>query len=119
MRVIYIAGPFRAASSYVAGHQDMFEVQRNIMNAMALGLQVWRAGAVALIPHANTMFFTGSADDSVWLEGDLELLRRCDAVLLTEDYNRSSGAKAERVFAIEHNIPVFHHIDDLLLWLKG
>ncbi len=97
----------------------MFEVQRNIMAAMALGLRVWQAGAVALIPHANTMFFTGSADDSVWLAGDLELLNRCDAVLLTEDYARSSGARAEREHAIERNIPVFHHIDDLLLWLRS
>lgn len=118
MLVVYIAGPFRAASKHVAGHQDMFEVQRNIMAAMALGLKVWQAGAVALIPHANTMFFTGSADDSVWLRGDLELLYRCDALLLTEDYARSSGARAEREYALANDISVFYHIDNLLLWLK-
>lgn len=105
MKVIYIAGPFRGPSAW--------DVQQNIMRAMALALEVWRRGAVALCPHANTMFFQDAAPDRVWLEGDLELLKRCDAVLLTDDWERSSGARAEVVFAREHGIQVLFSIDEV------
>lgn len=119
MKVIYIAGPFRASSIFVDGAQDMFQVQRNTMDAMELALAVWRTGyAVALCPHANTMFFTGAALDRVWLDGDLELLRRCDAILLTASWEQSSGARAERDFALAHNIPVFYELFALNAWLE-
>lgn len=118
MKLIYIAGPFRASSSYVPGHQDMFKVQENIMAAMKLGLDVARLdGAFPVIPHANTMFFTNAALDKVWLDGDLEMLRRCDAILMTSDWERSSGARAEEAFAKEHGIPVFYELATLKGWL--
>lgn len=118
MKVIYIAGPFRAASAYIAGEQDAWQVQQHVMQAMALGLEVWRLGAVALIPHANSMFFQGAAPDHVWLEGDLALLRRCDAVLLTPDWEASRGATAEAAQAREWAIPVFTTLADLHAWLS-
>jgi len=119
MKLVYIAGPFRAASDYIHGHQDMFAVQENIMRAMKLGLEVARMpGAFPVIPHANTMFFTAAAPDAVWLEGDLEMLRRSDAILMTEDWLRSSGARAEHKFAGEHKIPVFYELGQVKAWLE-
>jgi hypothetical protein len=118
VKLVYVAGPFRAMSNYVPGHQDMFAVQENIMAAMKLGLEVARMrGAFPVIPHANTMFFTGAAPDNVWLEGDLEMLRRCDAVVFTEDYMRSSGAREEHAFAQRHHIPIFYTVAALRHWL--
>ena len=120
MRLVYIAGPFRAKSQYIAGHQDMFAVQENIMRAMKLGLDVARTpGAFPVIPHANTMFFTAAAPDSVWLDGDLEVLRRCDAILMTPDWQLSSGARAEHEFAILHGIPVFYSIEAVRVWVRS
>jgi hypothetical protein len=119
VKLVYVAGPFRAVSSYIPGHQDMFAVQENIMAAMKLGLEVARiAGAFPVIPHANTMFFTAAAPDEVWLNGDLEMLRRCDAILMTPDWKRSSGARAEHEFAKEHGLPVFYEVDPLRAWVK-
>lgn len=117
-KVIYIAGPFRA--TLPNGHQDCWQIQRNVMAAMALSLEVWKLGHVALCPHANTMFFqnaAGTADD-VWLDGDLELILRCDAVLFTSDWERSSGARAEREFATANHIPCFDTIEGLTTWLQ-
>lgn len=114
MTVVYVAGPFRAPLPN--GHQDCWGIQQNIMAAMALGLEVWKAGMVALIPHANTMFFqnaAGTADD-VWLKGDLELIRRCDVVLFTPDWERSAGARAEHRFAIEHGVPCVFSMEELM-----
>jgi hypothetical protein len=120
MKLVYVAGPFRASSAYVPGHQDMFAVQENIMAAMKLGLEIARTlVAFPVIPHANTMFFTGSAPDAVWLDGDIEMMRRCDAVLMTPDWQRSSGARAEEKLAREIGLPVFYAIDDVRAWLNG
>lgn len=117
MKLIYIAGPFRASSTHCPGHQDMFAVQENIMAAMKLGLEVARTpGLFPVIPHANTMFFTGSAPDDVWLAGDLELLNRCDAVLLTPTWGRSSGARAEYTFALQRGIRVFLTVEEVAEW---
>lgn len=110
MKVVYIAGPYRAKNEW--------NVVCNIRAAERLALEVWRAGAVALCPHKNTALFGGAADDSVWLKGDLELLRRCDAVILTEDWLESSGTIDEVIFAIEHSIPVFTFFSNLIVWLE-
>lgn len=113
-KVIYVAGPFRGPSAWA--------VQQNVMAAMAVALEVWRMGAVALCPHSNTMFFDQAAPDDVWLDGDLELLRRCDALVTTPDWRRSSGATAEVQFAVDHDIPVFasdRAITDLDEWLRS
>ena len=119
MKLVYIAGPFRASSAFIEGHQDMFAVQEHIMAAMKLGLEVARTpGAFPVIPHANTMFFTGSAPDAVWLDGDLELLRRCDAVLMTPNWERSSGATIEHESALKWRMPVFYEIEGMRQWVK-
>lgn len=114
MTVVYVAGPFRA--TLPNGHQDCWGIQQNVMAAMKLGLEVWKAGMVALVPHANTMFFQNAAGtvDDVWLKGDLELIRRCDVVLLTPDWERSSGARAEKEFAESIGMPCVFSMAELM-----
>ena len=99
MKLVYIAGPFRAANHW--------EVEQNIRRAEALALDVWRMGVAVICPHTNTRFFDGAAEDRVWLDGDLEILRRCDAVVTTPDWHRSAGARAEVDLARTLGIKVF------------
>lgn len=117
MKVVYVAGPFRCLSKHVEGQQDSWGIQSNVMRAMALALEVWRLGAAAVCPHANTMFFQNAAPDDVWLAGDLAMLAKCDAVIMTPDWERSTGARAEEAFARGKGIPVFYTLDDLKAWL--
>lgn len=119
MPVVYVAGPFRCSSVHVPGQQDSWGIQSNVMAAMALALEVWRSGAAAVCPHANTMFFQNAAPDHVWLDGDLAMLAKCDAVVMTPDWERSSGARAEHVFALERGIPVFYSVEELKQWMDG
>lgn len=111
IKVIYIAGPFRGKSHY--------EIHQNICRAEALALEVWRAGHAAICPHLNTAHFHGAADDSVWLEGDLEIMKRCDAVLMTPDWKRSAGAAAEKQEAEKAGIPVFESLAGLEDYYKS
>lgn len=107
--VVYVAGPFRGPDSWA--------IECNIRRAETLALEVWRLGAAAICPHTNTRFYQGAAPDAVWLDGDLAILAKCDAVLLTPDWQRSSGARAEVDFARARGIPVFETLDELRLWL--
>ena len=101
--VVYVAGPYRAAT--------VRQVQANIWRAQEAALAVWREGAVAICPHGNTMLFDGECDDDVWLRGDLELLRRSDAVLMVGAWQLSRGATAERRLADTLGLPVFCDAD--------
>jgi len=119
-KVVFISGPFREPTPWL--------VECNVRNAEAISLAVWRAGGVAICPHCNTRYFDKAADDSIWLEGDLELLIRSDALLLIPNWNQSYGAVIEKSKACEINIPIFYSSVvsdsvedlpiDLLKWLK-
>lgn len=110
MKVVYVAGPFRGP--------DHWAIAENIRNAERLALEVWRLGAACLCPHANTAHFQNAAPDDVWLDGDLEMLSRCDAVLMTPDWERSSGARAEHEFAKQRGIPAFYCVGSLARWVS-
>lgn len=104
--VVYIAGPFRAKSDWGR--------HKNIEKAQALAFQVWEEGFVALCPHNNTRHFDGSLPDHVWLNGDLRLLSKCDAILMVEGWETSTGARAEMLYAEAHGIQVFETLAELL-----
>lgn len=115
MRIVYIAGKLSGANN--------FDIARNIHAAEELGLRVAEAGAMPLIPHANTgMKFFGTLSEDFWYEGTLELLRRCDAVIMVSGYESSKGAMAEYEEALRLRLPRFFvvdgRIDSLVDWLR-
>lgn len=110
MNVVYIAGPYRGPNAWA--------IAENVRTAERAALEVWKMGAAALCPHTNTANFQGAAPDEVWLEGDLEMLRRCDAVYALPTFHLSTGAKAEIAEAERRHIPVFYKLADLFQWLR-
>jgi hypothetical protein len=109
MKLVYVAGPFRGPNAWA--------IENNIRRAEALALRVWEAGAVAICPHANTRFFQHVGPDERWLNGDLVILGRCDAVIFTHDWKRSKGALAEYEYARHRGLPCFYSIGGLKKWL--
>jgi hypothetical protein len=99
VKIIFISGPYRSDTEY--------GVHKNIQNAEAVALRVWQLGHVAFCPHKNTAYFGGVAPDALWLEGDLEVLRRCDAVVLVPGWEKSSGVRAEVELAKELGLPIY------------
>lgn len=98
MQVAYIAGPYRS------GHGRT--VLENCRAAEKVAIKWWRKGYAVICPHKNTEFFDGLAPDAVWLKGDIEILKRCDLIIMMENYGDSTGAKAELDFAQANNITV-------------
>jgi len=111
VKVVYVAGAFRG--------QTAWDIQRNVRAAEAAGLEVAELGAMPLIPHKNTENFHGLLTDRFWLEGTLELMRRCDAVYVfsLRDLERSEGTKGEVALARELGIPVFLTTKEISAWL--
>jgi hypothetical protein len=111
MKVIYIAGPYRGANAWA--------VEQNIRRAEELSFAVNQMGATAICPHTITRFFNGTLTDDHWLVATMEIMRRCDAVLLTDNWKTSTGARAEHDEAMRVTIPVFYSIASLGRWLMS
>lgn len=113
MKLVYIAGPYRAATPW--------GVEQNIRAAEDVAVRVHKAGMFAVCPHANSRHMEGIADDAHFLAGTLEMMRRCDAVLLVPGWEKSSGSRAELEEAKRLNIPVFDGkdgVDDAVYIMK-
>ena len=106
--LVYVAGPYRAAS------RDA--IARNIAAARQLGIAAAALGWFPVIPHANTahmeLDLPGLGDD-FWLAGTLEMMERCDAVVLIPGWQNSAGTRGEIIRAEELGIPVFRTLDAL------
>jgi len=112
-KIIYIAGPFRGPTHWA--------ITQNIRAAEYYALEVWKMGGIALCPHLNTRNFQGELPDEAWLEGDLVMLEKCDAVLMCPNSINSAGATAERQHADRKGIPVFEvsTMNDLQRFIDG
>lgn len=106
MKVFYIAGPYRADTER--------GVLENIRAAEAVAVEVWKAGHVALCPHLNSRLMGGICDDKVFLNGAIELMKRCDAVVFVPGWEKSKGTLAEYDEAQKLNLPVFNNIKDAI-----
>lgn len=106
--LIYVAGPYRAAT------RD--DIARNIDAARVVGISAAALGWFPVIPHANTAHMEldlPGLGDEFWLAGTLEMMERCDAVVLVPGWQNSAGTRGEIIRAEELGIPIFHTLDAL------
>src|SRR3989304_3909163 len=111
LKVVYVSGPYRSPT--------LRGTVENIRKAEELAIQVWQAGAACICPHLNTALLDGSCPDNVWLAGDLAIIRKCDAMIMLDDWMFSRGAQAAKLLAEELKIPVFFSIYQLQNWLEA
>jgi len=96
--VAYIAGPYRADTHY--------GINQNIAAAEAVAMKYWRKGYAVICPHKNTAHFDGGMPDETWLNGDLQILSRCDVIVMMKNWGKSEGARSELTFAKIRGIEV-------------
>jgi hypothetical protein len=90
IKLIYVIGPYRS--------DDPWEREQNIRRAEEIGMKLAKAEFFPVIPHANTRsYFEKIQGDEFWLEGSMELLRRCDGYCLVNKkyWELKGGALAE------------------------
>lgn len=104
--LIYVSGPYTASTSA--------EVARNVERARQAGLDVRAAGFVPIVPHLAIL-----NDDPRFFNYDkamdecLQILQRCNGILMIDGWLQSPGARTEQRAAFRHRIPVFYSIADL------
>lgn len=112
MKIIFIAGPYRATT--------MNEIHRNIENARRVAEMVWSMGHAALCPHLNSAHMDGLVPDEYFLDGGIQMLSRCDSLMLVPRFTESTGTQAELRYAHQRQMPIY--IDALPLtdrqWVK-
>jgi hypothetical protein len=98
MKLVYIAGAYRAATPQ--------GVMENIEAARVVARQVAERGEMPVTPHLLSHGVDARRDDLFWLEGTLELMRRCDEVQLVPGWTFSKGTLAEVTKALDLGLPV-------------
>lgn len=103
--IIYLAGPIRPK-----GDQTL---EGNVAKAKSIALELWKAGYTVISPHANSDLPIALADkeldSSRWLAGDLEIIARCDVIVVLPNWEQSEGTKKEIAFAEGRDIPVSYY----------
>lgn len=101
VKTIYICSPYRAITQE--------EAERNINYARELTRKVLRAGGIPITPH---LYITQCLDDNILeerqqgLAAGIELLFKCDCVLLGAKYGISQGMNSEIKAAEKNGIKI-------------
>lgn len=96
--VIFISGKYRGKTTK--------EVELNIFLATEASKKLWKLGYIVICPHLNTSHFDGICEDDVWLNGYLEILKRCDAIYMLNNWLQSEGAIKEYELAEKIGIKI-------------
>lgn len=121
MKLVYIAGPFTPTArqrTLIAEcrpgsvHASIVKqncIRDNIESATDLALRVADSGHMPVCPHTNTGHpdFLKLKTPEFWYAGTLELLRRCDAIALTDNWQESNGACREVIEAMVKRMSVW------------
>src|SRR3990167_5052970 len=101
--IVYISGSYSG------------EISNNIQKARETAIKVWETGYTAFCPHLNTIHFENDCkcvyED--YIAGDIEIINRCNALLMVEGWEQSEGANTEHDYAKGYGLPIFYSIDEL------
>lgn len=99
-KLLYVAGPYSG------------NTEKNIARAEEVSISLIRNRFHVYTPHKNMAGYEQYEGDGIgyktWIDMDLDILRRCDAMYVMKDSERSVGVQKELVFARNHRIPIFH-----------
>ena len=113
MKLVYIAGPYRAKSIY--------RIRENIRHAQKAGDYIIKNYShlnsnkecwYPVIPHKNTEYCDELGSSIYFIEGTKELMRKCDAVVLVGNWQESEGSIGEALEACTLGIPVYENLTD-------
>jgi nucleoside 2-deoxyribosyltransferase len=98
-KLIYLAGPFTAT--------DSWGIEMNIRAVEEVMDWLLHRSSLSICTHSFGRMWRGREYESKMIELGVELVRRCDAVLLVGEWRRSAGTKAEVAEAFRRGKPVY------------
>lgn len=109
MDLAYVAGSYRA--------KNKVGVIKNIIAARKVAKELWKLGYAVICPHSNSALFSG-IPEKTFLDGDVEILKRCDVMVLLSGWEESEGTAGEIEVAIANNITIYEWEDGELTQLE-
>ena len=69
-------------------------------------------------PHMNTALWDfknelEQIEDNFYLTGTMEMMKRCDGVLVVPNYEHSWGTRQELLLAINLGIPIYYNLTEI------
>jgi hypothetical protein len=95
--IAYIAGPYRAKTK--------LGIIRNILKARKAAKEFWAKGYTVICPHMNSALMKHLPEE-VFIEGDLEILKKSDVLVVMKGWQKSEGTKREIDFAKKNGIAI-------------
>ena len=88
------------------------DIQSNIKEAEKVSINLIANGFHVITPHKNTSGYEKYEDGNItyetWIDMDIDILSRCDAVYVMQNSKNSNGAFREIDFARKNNIPLIY-----------
>ncbi|WLT32264.1 DUF4406 domain-containing protein [Geothrix sp. PMB-07] len=100
----YLSGPMSA--------EDALTRNRHRFAALEASTLLWEAEVLHYCPHANSPII-GNSDVGYesWMAMDLEVIRRCDYLLMIDGWNNSPGCLREMNVALNLHLPVVYSVE--------
>ncbi len=108
MILVYVAGPYTADTAC--------QRAENIRAAQFVGAQIIAADVYPIVPHEMGQMFADHQPPEYWYRATLELMLRCDVVVLTPRWRDSKGARIEHDRARLRGIPVVEGPTEFEAW---
>ena len=105
-KIIYLAGPLT--------DEDETIQLNNIRFACDVAAELRGAGMIVISPHEMGYHHPDSLDYEAWMDHGLQILSRCDEVMLLPGWEYSAGTQREISFAGAYGIPATKYLD----WVK-
>ncbi len=96
---------------YTAGRYTG-DIDANIALARKVAMELWQCGFTVICPHLNTAHFEQDCKTLDWqdyMNGDLEMIERVDALVMLPGWEDSKGAVMEKAHADVRRIPVYFY----------
>ena len=100
--LVYVSGKYSGDS-----HE---EISDNILKARKVAIELWEQGHAVICPHLNTSHMEVDCHIHYdnYIEGDLMMIARCDAMVMLSGWEDSQGAVIEKGYAENLRIPIYY-----------
>jgi hypothetical protein len=98
---------------YVSGRYSG-DIDTNIEAAAQVASELWKKGHAVICPHLNTAHFEQRCSEvtyETYINGDLNMIARCDGMVMVPGWETSPGAREESDYAHALKIPVWYYPD--------